>query len=376
MPVPFDARYQLQSWPPTPFNRDLWNAVFGSIADRLSEREALEASFEALIAQGTQASLDYIQATIAPQIASLQQAIANAEAEVADIIASGVAPDAAKLGGQLPSWYAPKTSPALGGVPTAATAALGTATGQLATTQFVKNEIDALKGGVGSALDTLKEIEDKFASEDSIAAAMTLAINGRIPFYGTGAALPTSDIGPIWHADYAAIMTWDGVGYASVGVGESRMFAFNAVPAGFLEENGAAVSRTAYAGLFRRIGTTWGAGDGSTTFNLPDTRGEHIRAFDNGRGVDSGRAFASWQDSQNRSHAHGVGDPGHTHGVKDTDEGNYTYGTGSQSPVRRINYGQNYYTQTTLAYTGIWIQADGGSETRVRNVTRKFCIKF
>ncbi len=173
MPVPFDARYQLPSWPPTTFNRDLWNAVFGSIADRLAAREALEASFESLIAQGTQASLDYIQATIAPKIAGLQTAIANAEAEVADIIASGVAPDAAKLGGQLPAWYAPKASPAFTGNTTAVTAALGTATGQLATTLFVKNEIDALKGGASAALDTLKEFEDALANENSAIAALT-----------------------------------------------------------------------------------------------------------------------------------------------------------------------------------------------------------
>ena len=45
------------------------------------------------------------------------------------------------------------------------------------------------------------------------------------------------------------------------------------VPTGYLQENGAAVSRTTYAALFAAIGTTHGAGDGSTTFNLPDSRG-------------------------------------------------------------------------------------------------------
>lgn len=42
------------------------------------------------------------------------------------------------------------------------------------------------------------------------------------------------------------------------------------VPSGFLECNGAAVSRTTYSALFAVVGTTWGVGDGSTTFNLPD----------------------------------------------------------------------------------------------------------
>ena len=49
-------------------------------------------------------------------------------------------------------------------------------------------------------------------------------------------------------------------------------FAGNVVPEGFLVCNGAAVSRTDYANLFAAIGTLYGAGDGSTTFNLPDAR--------------------------------------------------------------------------------------------------------
>jgi len=78
------------------------------------------------------------------------------------------------------------------------------------------------------------------------------------------------------------------------------------VPTGYLECNGAAVSRTTYAALFAFIGTSYGAGNGSSTFNLPDLRGEFIRGFDNGRGVDSGRSVASSQGSQNDSHNHSV----------------------------------------------------------------------
>lgn len=63
----------------------------------------------------------------------------------------------------------------------------------------------------------------------------------------------------------------------------------------YIKANGAAVSRTAYADLFAKVGTFWGAGDGSTTFNVPDLRGEFIRSWDDGRGVDAGRAFGSAQ---------------------------------------------------------------------------------
>ncbi|EGV38464.1 phage tail protein [Neisseria weaveri] len=66
-------------------------------------------------------------------------------------------------------------------------------------------------------------------------------------------------------------------------------------PPGWLKANGAAVSRTTYAALFAAIGTTYGAGDGRTTFNLPDLRGEFVRGLDDGRGIDSGRALGSRQ---------------------------------------------------------------------------------
>lgn len=59
------------------------------------------------------------------------------------------------------------------------------------------------------------------------------------------------------------------------------------IPGGYLLSNGAAISRTAYAHLFAAIGTTYGSGDGSTTFNLPDLRGEFLRGLDNSRGVDT-----------------------------------------------------------------------------------------
>lgn len=60
---------------------------------------------------------------------------------------------------------------------------------------------------------------------------------------------------------------------SEVPAGTMQMFAGNTIPAGWLLCDGSAVSRTNYAKLFSAIGTTWGAGDGSTTFNLPNTIG-------------------------------------------------------------------------------------------------------
>ena len=94
-----------------------------------------------------------------------------------------------------------------------------------------------------------------------------------------------------------------------VPVGAIIPMAAPSVPAGFLECNGATVKRADYPALFSLIGTTYGAGDSSTTFTLPDLRGEFIRGFDNGRTVDNGRSFGSFQDkdtsTQSSSHTHG-----------------------------------------------------------------------
>jgi phage-related tail fiber protein len=83
---------------------------------------------------------------------------------------------------------------------------------------------------------------------------------------------------------------------AGVPAGAVQYFAMNKAPAGWLIADGATISRTNYVDLFAAIGTLYGEGDGSTTFKLPDLRGEFIRGFDNGRSVDAGRAFGSSQD--------------------------------------------------------------------------------
>ena len=73
-------------------------------------------------------------------------------------------------------------------------------------------------------------------------------------------------------------------------------FGGSTAPTGWLECDGSAVSRSTYSDLFSAIGTNFGVGDGTSTFNLPDTRGEFIRGWDNSRGVDSGRGIGSFQD--------------------------------------------------------------------------------
>ena len=91
----------------------------------------------------------------------------------------------------------------------------------------------------------------------------------------------------------------------SVPSGGVLAFARSSPPIGWLVANGAAVSRSQYIELFNAIGTTFGAGNGSTTFNLPNIQGAVVRGWNgSGTGVDSGRGFGSIQLPQNQAHAH------------------------------------------------------------------------
>lgn len=145
-------------------------------------------------------------------------------------------------------------------------------------------------------------------------------------------------------------------------------------PTGYLNCNGAAISRTTYATLFAAIGTWWGVGDNSTTFNVPDMRGEFMRGFDGGRGVDVGRVFGSFQGEMFLSHTHSLYDPSHAHAAS----GGYSFvvvvgGSGGQG-----NVGSGYSSVGSTDYrgTGQSVYATGGNETRPRNKAGLFCIKF
>lgn len=104
-------------------------------------------------------------------------------------------------------------------------------------------------------------------------------------------------------------------------------------PAGWLKRNGIAVSRTTYAALFAVIGTTYGAGDGSTTFNLPDDRAIFERGWDDSRGIDLGRVFGSEQASQNLAHTHT--------GTANT-AGSHTHPANAISALTGNTYGLNF----------------------------------
>jgi microcystin-dependent protein len=100
--------------------------------------------------------------------------------------------------------------------------------------------------------------------------------------------------------------TGSSAGASSFPAGSVIYHAANTPPTGFLKADGAAVSRSTYSDLFAAIGTTYGAGDGSTTFLVPDLRGEFMRGWDDSRGIDGSRAFGSAQADELKSHNHNI----------------------------------------------------------------------
>lgn len=153
-------------------------------------------------------------------------------------------------------------------------------------------------------------------------------------------------------------------------------FAMSTVPNGWLECDGAAVSRTTYAALFSAIGTTYGAGDGVTTFNLPDLRAYFVRGWDHGRGVDTGRAIGSSQTSQNLAHTHAfAGDalPPHSHSYSIYNQTNGASGAGQGS------FSTTGFPSTSADSAGTptgTIDSSGGADARPLNVAMMYCIKI
>ena len=159
--------------------------------------------------------------------------------------------------------------------------------------------------------------------------------------------------------------------------GMVNAFAGSTAPAGYLLCNGAAVSRTTYANLFAVIGTTYGAGNGTTTFNLPDLRGEFIRGFDAGRGVDNGRTLGSWQkgslgvgddgNNLNCLNNAGSGFPNNGYDAISTAQLQSIYPNSRDivsQPSSQVGY---YYNLGANTYFGV---------SRPRNIAMNYCIKF
>ena len=165
-------------------------------------------------------------------------------------------------------------------------------------------------------------------------------------------------------ADSAAIAT---LALNGSPIGTVTANAGTIIPTGWLLCNGQTVSRATYSSLFAAISTTYGKGDGSTTFNVPDYRGMFLRGVDAGAGNDPDTVSRVAQGT-------GTALAGGNLGTLQADafaSHNHTSGFGS---VILMNRGSQYgtYIQSGSSNT----TNTGGNETRPKNVYVNYIIKI
>ena len=184
---------------------------------------------------------------------------------------------------------APLSSPALTGTPTAPTAAQSVNNTQIATTAFVKSAIAAMVGSAPAALDTLNELAAALGNDPNFATTMLNALAGKQPLDNTLTNLSGKDV--------AGLLAYLGLGEGSaLPVGVPVPWPSATPPTGWLKCNGAAFSAEEYPELAKVYPTN----------KLPDLRGEFIRGWDDGRGIDTGRSILSIQGYATEDHAHGL----------------------------------------------------------------------
>jgi microcystin-dependent protein len=148
----------------------------------------------------------------------------------------------------------------------------------------------------------------------------------------------------------------------------------SSAPPGYLKANGANISRSAYSALFNALGTTFGAGNGSTTFTLPDMRGEFPRGWDDGRGADSGRAFGTTQAEMINQHKHWVSGAAFDDGNMSTSGSSNTqdYGLAADAGSYSVDDPNKIFGRFTRNDPGF----GSNNETRPRNIALLACIKY
>ncbi|ELK1244989.1 phage tail protein [Escherichia coli] len=175
--------------------------------------------------------------------------------------------------------YAQKHNPTFTGEPKAPTPAAGNNTTRIATTAFVQAAITALINGAPDTLDTLKEIAAAINNDPKFSATINNALSGKQPLDETLTHLSGKDV--------AGLLAYLGLGEGSaLPVGVPVPWPSATPPTGWLKCNGAVFSSEKYPNLAKAY----------PTLKLPDLRGEFIRGWDDGRGIDSGRNLLSAQN--------------------------------------------------------------------------------
>lgn len=189
----------------------------------------------------------------------------------------------------------------------------------------------------------------------------------------------TGGTGPVLALTVSQVLTMLGIGGMSVPTGAMMEFAAAFAPIGWLVCDGSAVSRTGFANLFGTIGTTFGSGDGSTTFNLPDMRGRFARGFDTTGSIDPGRTFGTTQASALQSHQHITDTPTVFVGSQTSPFGDSTVSV-TRTGFSTAGSGSNHYglSNDGTSYSGYAPNPGGqvvSNETRPTNVAITYIIK-
>ena len=294
---------------------------------------------------------------------------------------------------------APLNSPALTGTPTTPTAPQGTNNTQIASTAFVMAAIAALVDSSPDALNTLNELAAALGNDPNFATTMTNALAGKQPKDATLTALAelatSADKLPYFTgADRAALTALTSVGRAILGktstqgvldylgLGEGSALPVGVPvpwpsvtpPTGWLKCNGAAFSSEMYPKLAKAYPAN----------KLPDLRGEFIRGWDDGRGVDAGRALLNWQPHTILDHAHYMELwTGNGLAVESAREGLNpgilaTYGDGgivkTDEPGLRVPSSLRAISSRNVKRFGE-ISGNVGTETRPRNVAFNYIVR-
>lgn len=239
--------------------------------------------------------------------------------------------------------YAQKASPTFTGTPKAPTAEAGNNSTQLATTAFVQVAIAALVDSSPGALDTLNELAKALGNDPNFATTMTNALAGKMDKSANGADI----------ADISAFLNNLGLGAGSaLPVGVPVPWPLATAPAGWLKCNGAAFTATQYPKLAQAY----------PGLKLPDLRGVFIRGWDDGRGLDSGRAILSYAADKLRKHTHAL---------------LFGNGDGGETPAVHEYYRKSSAT-VYFAYagsSGVYLSDEGQNETAPCNVAFNYIVR-
>ncbi|MBV4731971.1 phage tail protein [Escherichia coli] len=258
--------------------------------------------------------------------------------------------------------YAQKHNPTFTGEPKAPTPAAGNNTTRIATTAFVQAAITALINGAPATLDTLKEIAAAINNDPKFSTTINNALSGKQPLDETLTHLSGKDV--------AGLLAYLGLGEGSaLPVGVPVPWPSATPPTGWLKCNGAAFSAEEYPELAKAYPTN----------KLPDLRGEFIRGWDDGRGVDNGRGLLTLQDGAIVSHNHYWGI--WTSRTNDQTLGSFT-GTTILKQITPLSPAidfDNYPIPNPAITEGGVVAATtkpaGANETRPRNVAFNYIVR-